>query len=301
MLMELDQVTYTYPCNRGPTITQLSLKIPAHQRCALIGRNGCGKTTLLRLLNGLYRPQQGQIYWQGAPLRYDRDSLHRLRQAVGLVFQDPEHQLVATTVAEDLSYGLCNLGLPLPEIADRVQQALAHFDLSALADMPVAYLSLGQKRRLAIADVMVLRPQLLLLDEPTAYLDPVQIRYLVTLLDQVHADGTTVMIATHNLEFAYHWADWIMVMDHGQIVLTGQPDTVFQHPLVGERLGVPWSVTVLDTIAAILGEHNGEHETMGGDVTAFAPRLLGGIAPHLQQSLDQIKQRLKAQWRQLPP
>lgn len=287
MLIELDQVTYTYPCTRQPAIAQLSLQIPAHQRCALIGRNGCGKTTLLRLLNGLYRPQQGQIYWQGTPLRYDRASLQHLRQSVGLVFQDPEHQLVATTVEEDLSYGLYNSGLPTSEIAKRVQQALAHFELTELADSPVAYLSLGQKRRLAIADVMVLHPQLLLLDEPTAYLDPVQVRRLLTLLDRIQAEGTTVMIATHDLELAYHWADWIVVMERGQVILVGEPNTVFGQPqLRGEAgLGVPWSVTVLETVTATLREH----ETIGQDVPAIAG------------AIHQIRRRLKAQWQQLLP
>jgi cobalt/nickel transport system ATP-binding protein len=238
MLMEFDGIEYTYPCNAKPALHSLSLQIGKHQCCAVIGRNGCGKTTLFRLANGLYRPQGGIIRWQGKPLKYHHNALNQLRSQVGLVFQDPEQQLVGTTVEEDLSYGLCNLGLGEKEIEGRVQQALLDFDLTDLADIPVNYLSLGQKKRLSIADVMILQPRLLLLDEPTAYLDPQQVRTLWATLGQIKALGATIMIATHNLDFAYAWADWIFVMDSGKLVLEGSPETVFQKREIMESLGL---------------------------------------------------------------
>lgn len=114
---------------------------------------------------------------------------------------------MATTVEEDISYGLCNLDLPKAEIAARTQQALQNFDLLHLADTPINHLSLEQKKRLAIADVMVLQPRLLLMDEPTAYLDPHQTRILFHLLEQIQTAGTTPVIATHDLDFAYAWAN----------------------------------------------------------------------------------------------
>ncbi len=247
MPIAFDQVTYTYPCAQQPAIQDLTLTIPAGRRCALIGRNGCGKSTLLRLADGLYRPDRGQIYWQGQPLHYGTPALRSLRQQVGLVFQDPEQQLVATTVEEDLSYGLCNLGLPDAEVANRVQLALQEFDLQELADTPINHLSLGQKKRVAIADVMVLRPHLLLMDEPTAYLDPAQTRTLFQSLKRIHATGTTIVIATHDLEFVYAWADWLMVMDQGRIILEGTAQAVFAHrPLLQELgLGVPLVLDML--------------------------------------------------------
>lgn len=236
--MEFDRVAYTYPCNPQSTFDNLSLRIPAGKRCAVIGQNGCGKTTLFRLANGLYRPTQGVVRWQGKPLRYDRRSLNHLRQQVGLVFQDPEQQLVATTVEEDLSYGLCNLGLPTSEIEQRVQQTLLEFELMDLADVPINYLSLGQKKRVAIADIMILRPKLLLLDEPTAYLDPGQIRNLRRLLDAIQSTGTTIIIASHDLNFVDDWADWVMVMHQGQLVMDDSPATVFSQQQTLERLGL---------------------------------------------------------------
>ncbi len=249
-LLTFDNVEYIYPCSQRPAVQNLTVSIPQHQRCAVIGRNGCGKTTLFRLANGLYRPQRGVIYWQGKPLSYHRQALNQLRYQIGLVFQNPEQQLVATTVAEDISYGLCNLGLPESEIIQRVQQALSDFDLIHLADAPINYLSLGQKKRVSIADVMVLQPQLLLLDEPTAYLDPQQIRNFRVTLDTIQKAGTTVVLATHNLDFVEAWADWVIIMDGGKVVLTGTPETVFsqEQKMLDLGLGIPLVVEFLNKI-----------------------------------------------------
>lgn len=253
-ILEFDRTFYSYPCNSRSAIQDLSLKVPAGKRCGLIGQNGCGKTTLFLLANGLYQPQQGSLRWEGELFRYDRKSLMQLRQQIGLVFQNPEHQLVAATVEEDISYGLYNLGLTEPEIARRVQEAIAQFDLTELANQPIHNLSLGQKKRVSIADVMVLKPKLLLLDEPTAYLDPRHTRQLINLLQQIHATGTTILLASHDLDFIYRWADWIFVMDGGQLILEGTPETVFARREVLEQLqlGVPLAIELMEQLRAIV-------------------------------------------------
>jgi cobalt/nickel transport system ATP-binding protein len=240
-LLEFEQVHYTYLGTQQSALNGLTLRIPAQKRCALIGQNGCGKTTLFLLANGLYKPNKGSVYWQGNSLKYDRNSLMKLRQKVGLIFQDPEQQLVASTVEEDISYGLCNLGLPEVEIQQRVEQALVEFGLTELAQRPVHHLSLGQKKRVSIADVMVLRPELVLLDEPTAYLDKLHTRNLMATLKKIHASGTTILMASHDLDLVYRWADWIFVMDKGRLVLEGKPQDVFtQRDILEElQLGVP--------------------------------------------------------------
>jgi cobalt/nickel transport system ATP-binding protein len=254
MLLEFEQVYYTYPGSDQPALQNLTLRVPLSKRCALIGQNGCGKTTLFLLANGLYKPQQGRIQWQGSPLRYDRSFLLNLRQKVGLVFQDPEQQLVASTVEEDISYGLCNLGLPDAEVIQKVGEVIAAFDLTKLAVRPVHHLSLGQKKRVSLADVMVLEPELLLLDEPTAYLDPRQTRNLMAKLRQIHQKGTTIVLATHDLNLAYSWADWIFILDKGQLVLEGTPQAVFaqRETLEQLQLGVPLVFEVLDQVAEAL-------------------------------------------------
>jgi cobalt/nickel transport system ATP-binding protein len=251
MLMEFEAIKYTYPCTQKPAINSLSLQIGQFKRYAIIGRNGCGKTTLFRLANGLYRPQKGMIRWQGKPLRYNHTELNKLRQQVGLVFQDPEQQLVGTTVEEDLSYGLCNLGLKSAEISHRVQQTLREFELTDLAHTPVNYLSLGQKKRLSIADVMILRPKLLLLDEPTAYLDTYQTRHLINILIQIQEKETTIVIATHDLDFVYAWADWLFVIDKGQVQLEGTPESVFNQREIMESLGlgIPFLLNLWETFS----------------------------------------------------
>lgn len=240
-LIEFDQVYYTYPGSQQSALNGLTIKIQSGQKCALIGQNGCGKTTLFLLANGLYKPDSGTIRWRSEPLRYTRNYLSKLRQKVGLIFQDPEQQLVASTVEEDISYGLCNLGLPAAEIKIRVEQALVEFELLSLAQRPVHHLSLGQKKRVSIADVMVLEPELLMLDEPTAYLDVKQTRNLMSILKKIHSHGTTLLMATHDLNLVYKWADWVFVMDRGKIVLEGKPQDVFAERKILEELelGVP--------------------------------------------------------------
>jgi cobalt/nickel transport system ATP-binding protein len=246
-LLEFEQVYYTYPGTQQSVLNGLNIKIPCGKNCALIGQNGCGKTTLFLLANGLYKPDRGIIKWLNEPLRYNKNYLTQLRQKIGLVFQDPEHQLVASTVEEDISYGLCNLGLSPAEIKIKVENILDELDLMNLAEKPVHHLSLGQKKRVSIADIMVLEPQLLVLDEPTAYLDIKHSRNLISTLKKIHDGGTTLLMATHDLDLVYRWADWVFVMDEGQLILEGTPEDVFsQHTVLEElELGVPFIYEML--------------------------------------------------------
>lgn len=278
MLLEFEKVDYTYPSSPQPALQSLTLRIPQGKRCALLGHNGCGKTTLFLLANGLYKPQGGAVHWQGSPLRYDRNSLMDLRQKVGLVFQDPEQQLVASTVEEDISYGLCNLGLSDSEVNQRVGQAITAFNLSELAARPVHHLSLGQKKRVSLADVMVLQPELLLLDEPTAYLDQLQTRDLMTKLRQIQAAGTTIVMATHDLDLAYCWADWIFILNKGQLILEGTPQDVFaqRETLEQLHLGVPLVFDVLDKVAEALSNNSdqADYQVMGNIPEPLRNRIL---------------------------
>ena len=157
-----------------------------------------------------------------------------------------------------------NLGLAEPEVARMVQEAIDKFDLNELAREPIQNLSLGQKKRVSIADIMVLKPKLLLLDEPTAYLDPRHTRQLIGLLQQIHSAGTTILLASHDLDFIYRWADWVFVMDRGQLILEGTPKTVFAGREVLEKLqlGVPLAIELMEQIRAIVQiENNSNLET----------------------------------------
>jgi cobalt/nickel transport system ATP-binding protein len=274
-LLQFEDISYTYPGGQQPALNQLTISIPAGKKSALIGHNGCGKSTLLFLADGLHKPQQGKISWRTEPLKYDHHSLCRWRQRIGLAFQDPEQQLVAGTVAEDISYGLCNLQLTQVEIERRVKQTLADFALQELADRPLHHLSLGQKRRVALAGVMALQPELLLLDEPTAYLDGVQTRNLMVELEQIHAAGTTTVMATHDLDLAYQWADWIFILHQGQLIMEGEAKDVFvQRDILEElQLGVPllwdvWEVLPTDVCSK-------KDKTYPKTISELRERLLG--------------------------
>ncbi|MEQ8464297.1 energy-coupling factor ABC transporter ATP-binding protein [Coleofasciculus sp. E1-EBD-02] len=245
-MLEFQDINYTYPGGQKPALNGLNSSIPATKKNALLGQNGSGKSTLLFLADGLLKPQQGQIRWARERLNYDRHSLNQWRQKIGLAFQDPEQQLVAGTVAEDIAYGLYTLKLSQAEIKQRLGQTLAEFGLQDLANHPLHHLSLGQKRRVALAGVMARQPELLLLDEPTAYLDSVQTGNLLEELERIHAAGTTLVIATHDLSFAYQWADWIVILHEGQLIMSGEAQDIFSqgNRLAELHLAVPilWEV-----------------------------------------------------------
>lgn len=255
-LLELEEVHFAYPGAAGSALHGLSIRVPPRKKCVLLGRNGCGKSTFLLHANGIYRPQRGVARWRGQAFRYERKWLAEIRRNVGLLLQDPEQQFVAGTVAEDISYGLCNLGLPEAEVKRRVAAILEQFSLAHLAQRPLHHLSLGQKKWVALAGVMAVEPELLLLDEPTAALDPWHAKRLLKELNRLHEAGTTVLMATHDLDLALAWGEWIFVMDQGRLVLEGPPEEVFsQREVLTEiELGVP----LLAEIWQVLKETSGQ-------------------------------------------
>ncbi|MGG4496298.1 energy-coupling factor ABC transporter ATP-binding protein [Brevibacillus reuszeri] len=273
MLLEFDDLHYSYPGGRGPVLQGVSFGIPEGKKCVLLGRNGCGKSTLFLHGNGIIQPQKGQVSWRGVPFVYKRQALQEMTQRVGLVFQDPEHQLIASTVSEDISYGLCNRKLPPEVIRAKVESILNVFGLRELADAPIHHLSLGQKRRLALAGVMVLEPELLLLDEPTAYLDRYQTKNLLRELDHIHQSGTTVLMATHDMDIAFEWAEWICVMDGGQLVFAGEPQEALEkrEMLESLHLGLPLIAEVWN---------------------ALPDTVKQGMEGSIPTSVDELKQRL---------
>lgn len=204
-----------------PVLSGLDFEVRGGRALALLGRNGSGKTTLMRLLSGGLRPHTGELILAGEPVRYDRAGLTRLRTAVQLVVQDPDDQLFAASVGQDVSFGPLNLGLSDAEVRGRVAEALAALDITALADRPTHLLSYGQRKRAAIAGAVAMRPRVLILDEPTAGLDPLMEAVFADVIAEEHAAGRTVLLSSHTLAQVEKLCERISIIRRGVVVESG--------------------------------------------------------------------------------
>lgn len=250
-ILDLKEVCFRYS-DGSVGLDNCSLRIPRGSRTALLGANGAGKTTLFLHLNGILRPQRGEVSFCGTPLDYGRRNLRTLRSRVGLVFQDPDRQLFSANVREDVSFGPLNLGLDSGALRSRVAEALLAVGMQDCADKPVHNLSFGQKKRVCLAGVLAMRPEVLVLDEPMAGLDPAMQADLSAILDRLHAEGMTIVIASHDLDFAYQWADTVSVMAQGKCAATWEarrlPEVLQQ--LAGFGLGVPRVAEIYQKLVA---------------------------------------------------
>ncbi|MFH9619308.1 ATP-binding cassette domain-containing protein [Streptomyces pratensis] len=249
-LLALRGASFAY--EDGPAVlSTLDFDAREGRALALLGRNGSGKTTLMRLLSGGLRPHEGQLTVEGRPVSYDRKGLTRLRTTVQLVVQDPDDQLFAASVSQDVSFGPLNLGLPHAEVRARVDEALAALDISALADRPTHLLSYGQRKRTAIAGAVAMRPRVLILDEPTAGLDPDGQERLLATLGTLRDSGTTVMMATHDVDLALRWADDAALLTPAGVRAGPAPTMLARTDLLREAgLRLPWGIAATQLLHA---------------------------------------------------
>lgn len=227
----------------------VSLTIGIGCRTAILGANGCGKTTLLRVLSGAHVPSEGSVISRGEVLRHNRRGLTVHRQQVQLVTQDPDDQLFSAEVRSDVAYGPTNLGLSPPEISARVEEALSVLSITDLAERPVHRLSFGQRKRVAVAGALAMQPSVLLLDEPTAGLDPAGVEEMLAAVAALEAHGTTVVLSTHDVDLAWRWAQEVALVVDG-VVHQGQvTDALTDVELVhAARLRPPWSLELMATL-----------------------------------------------------
>ncbi|MEM9655703.1 MAG: ABC transporter ATP-binding protein, partial [Actinomycetota bacterium] len=240
-------VTYTYPA--GPiALDHVDVEIARGERLALLGGNGSGKSTLLLLLNASLKPATGAVRLNGRNVGWSRRDRNQHRRRVGLVLQDPDDQLFSASVFEDVSFGPLNLGLDEVAARQRVEEMLDRLGLIELAERPAHLLSFGQRKRVAIAGVAAMRPEVVLLDEHFAGLDPTARHEVMATLDQLEADGATVALATHNVDLAYGWADRVVVLADGTVAAAGPPATVLHDAerCAAARLRRPGLVDLLD-------------------------------------------------------
>lgn len=208
-----------------PALNGVDLTVPSGAFLAVIGRNGSGNTTLVKHLNGLLKPTSGRVCVHGLDTR--QESVAALARMVGYVFQNPDHQIFCDTVREEIAFGPRNLGLEAAEIDARVQDALAAFDLTAYAGAPPAILGWGLRRKVSVAAVAVMRPRVLVLDEPTAGLDRRSVDGLMAHVTRLNAAGSTVILVTHDMRLVAEYARQVVVMHAGRPLASGEPRQVF--------------------------------------------------------------------------
>jgi len=229
-LFEIESLTYRF--NRIVALDGLSMAIPAGTRVGLLGANGSGKSTLLRILDGLYFPESGQVRFLGEPLteqRFGADAFaHQFRRRVGMVFQNPDVQLFNTTVFDEVAFGPLQLRWTAADVRARVMDTLERFRLAHLKDRVPQRLSGGEKKRVALASVLVMDPEVLLLDEPTDALDPRSQSQLIDLLMGWTDGSKSVITATHHLGILEEIADRCFVLDHGRLVAERTPADLLQ-------------------------------------------------------------------------
>ena len=213
-LLEFSGVSYAYEEGRE-ALKNLSVAIRKGEKIAVLGENGAGKSTFFLLCNGVLAPKSGEIRYNGEPVGKSRKDKMKLRQKVGIVFQEPDRQILAATVAEEISFGPLNLGLSREEAANRVEEALSRMNLTEYRDRPPHYLSGGEKKRVTIADILAMKPEILLFDEPASSLDPANAALLEQTLQTLGQEGMTLVISTPDVNFAWKWAERALILAQG--------------------------------------------------------------------------------------
>ncbi|MHC1595132.1 MAG: energy-coupling factor ABC transporter ATP-binding protein [Methanotrichaceae archaeon] len=229
VILETQDLKFTYP-DGTKAIKGVNIKLMNGMKIAFVGQNGSGKSTLFLLLNGTLKPSEGRILFDGQELQHDSRSLKEVRKNVGIVFQNSDDQIFAPTVYQDVAFGPSNLGHSKEKVDKKVNEMLEYFGIDDLKVRPPHHLSGGQKKRVAIAGVVAMEPQVIILDEPLANLDPVGADELLDVLNELNHMGTTLIISTHDVDLAYSWADHVFVLVNGEIIGEGGPAEVFKDP-----------------------------------------------------------------------
>lgn len=222
----MENLCYTYDGNDERALDGMNLKIRRGRKVAFLGGNGSGKSTFFLCLNGIRRPDDGRILINGTPVKYTRKGLLDLRRKVGIVFQEPDDQLFSASVYQEISFGLMNLGVDEAEAERKVERVIEELGITPFQDRPAHALSGGQKKLVAIADILVMHPEVMILDEPTAALDPKHTRIVQDIIGKLTESGITVLMATHDMDYAYGWADEIVLMHEGKVLRSGPPAEV---------------------------------------------------------------------------
>lgn len=234
-LLWTENICYSYEEDM-PVLDRVSTAFYAGEKVAVIGSNGSGKSTFFLNLNGVLTPDHGTVWYHGRAIGKKEKNL--LRRHVGFVFQDADQQIIAPTVMEEVSFGPMNLKLGKEEVRQRTINAMEAMSLMEMSERAPHNLSGGQKKRVSIADIIAMEPEVILFDEPTTALDPVNQQMLEQVLGEMSLTGKTLIVSTHDVDFAYRFADRILVFDKGQIIADGRPEQIFTRKEVLEQAGL---------------------------------------------------------------
>jgi len=244
-VFEVRNLSFCYP-GQDKGLVNVNCCVPAGKKTVILGPNGAGKSTLLWVFMGILRPQRGLVLFQDKPLDYSKSGLLSLRSRVGLVMQNPDTQVFCPTVYQDVAYGPTNAGLPKSDVARRVESALESVGAAHLVHRPVPFLSFGEKQKVALAGVLAMRPSVILLDEPASGLDTAGIDSLFSELNRLFAGGTTLVMTTHDIDLAWNWADYFIIMNSGTAVWEGEYAELSRDPRVLVNCGLK-----LPTVAVV--------------------------------------------------
>lgn len=229
IILKADSLYYSYDDDDSHSLNGLSLEIKKGQKVAFMGANGSGKSTFFLCCTGILKPQKGELYFKGEPYRYDKKSLLNLRSKVGIVFQDPDNQLFCSSVYQEISFGILNLGVPPEEAKKEVEKVIDYLEITPFRHKPAHALSGGQKKQVSIGDILVMHPDIMIFDEPAAALDPRHTRIVNRIIDRLTEQGITVMMSTHDVNFALEWADQVFLFKEGKVLAEGTPVQVFSN------------------------------------------------------------------------
>lgn len=231
-IIKVKNLIYEYQTGMQ-ALNGINITIRKGEKIAVMGSNGAGKSTFFLNLNGVLQPDRGEILYNGNVI--GKKQLKELRKNVGFVFQDPDSQMIASDVQGEISFGPMNLKLPKEEVKLRTEEAMEYMNLTAYRHRPPHYLSGGEKKRVSIADILAMKPEVILFDEPAAGLDPVSADMLEEVLARLAGEGKTLLVSTHDVDFAYRWAERIVVFSQGTIIADDSPLAVFQNESVLEQ------------------------------------------------------------------
>lgn len=224
-VLEVRDLHFSYNDEKH-ALNGVDVKIYEGEKIAVLGSNGAGKSTFFLSINGVLKPHAGEVIYRGEKITKKR--LNHLRKNVGIVFQDADNQIIAFTVMSEVAFGPMNLKLPREEVLRRVDKALDYMNITEFRDRPPHYLSGGEKKRVSIADIIAMESEVIIFDEPTAALDPLNAQMLEEVLRKMGEEGRTILISTHDVDFAYRWAERVLVFHQGKIIADDTPLRVFQ-------------------------------------------------------------------------